>query len=61
MYRENVPLKVVQLITRMDTIGGAQSHVRDISISLKRQDYDISIVTGGDANHHFEIEKEDKK
>ena len=58
MYIENPPLKVVQLITRMDTMGGAQSHVRDISISLKRKGYAISIVTGGDANQHFEIEKE---
>lgn len=51
-------MKIVQLITRMDTIGGAQVHVRDISIDLKRLGYDIYLVAGGEENVHDILEKD---
>ena len=52
-------LKIVQLITRMDTIGGAQIHVRDISVGLKKSGHDIYLVAGGKKNVHDVLEKDD--
>lgn len=52
-------LKIVQLITRMDTIGGAQVHVRDISVELKKSGHDIYLVAGGKKNVHDVLEKDD--
>ncbi|MBB4824898.1 glycosyltransferase involved in cell wall biosynthesis [Sporosarcina luteola] len=48
-------LKVVQLITRLDQIGGAQIHVRDISNYLQRQGHSVHLMTGkvGDAAEDF--------
>lgn len=53
------PLKIIQLITRMDTIGGAQIHVRDISIHLKLQGHDVCIVSGGNSNRFQEIPEQE--
>ena len=41
--------KIVFLITRSDTIGGAQIHIKDICISLKKDKY-IPYVIIGDSN-----------
>lgn len=39
-------LKIVQLITRMDKIGGAQKHVEALAIQLKRDGHEVTVVTG---------------
>ncbi|EFI68844.1 glycosyltransferase family 4 protein [Lysinibacillus sp. HST-98] len=39
-------LKIVQLITRMDKVGGAQKHVEALAIHLKQDGHDITVVTG---------------
>ncbi|UNT56542.1 MULTISPECIES: glycosyltransferase family 4 protein [Lysinibacillus] len=39
-------LKIVQLITRMDKVGGAQKHVEALAIHLKQDGHDVTIVTG---------------
>ena len=39
-------MKIVQVITRMDDLGGAQVHVRDLSNQLKVKSNDVSIITG---------------
>jgi len=44
--------KIVQVITRMDTVGGAQIHVRDIAIYLKNHGYKVELITGGLGNIH---------
>lgn len=39
-------LKIVQLITRMDKVGGAQKHVEALAIHLKQDGHDVTVVTG---------------
>ena len=41
----------------MDTVGGAQVHVRDIATGLKKSGHEIYLVTGGDKNVHDVLEK----
>ncbi|WP_238602044.1 glycosyltransferase family 4 protein [Lysinibacillus parviboronicapiens] len=36
----------MQLITRMDEVGGAQKHVEALAIKLKQDAYEVTIVTG---------------
>ncbi|MFS0576479.1 glycosyltransferase family 4 protein [Sporosarcina sp. 179-K 3D1 HS] len=50
-------MKIVQLITRMDTIGGAQVHVRDLSIRLQEAGHAIHLVTGGEEHTHELLEQ----
>ncbi|RFU64880.1 glycosyltransferase family 4 protein [Peribacillus glennii] len=40
-------MRIVQLITRMDTIGGAQIHVSDLAVSLKKSGHEVYVMTGG--------------
>jgi glycosyltransferase involved in cell wall biosynthesis len=42
-------LKIVQLITRMDEPGGAQIHVRDLSIRLKSSGHEVILLSGSEA------------
>lgn len=39
-------LKIVQLITRMDKVGGAQKHVEALSIQLQQDGHEVTVVTG---------------
>lgn len=39
-------LKIVQLITRMDKVGGAQKHVEALAIQLKQDGHEVTVVTG---------------
>ena len=39
-------MKIAYCITRMDELGGAQVHVRDIALGYKNQGHDISILSG---------------
>ena len=39
-------MRIVYLITRMDSIGGAQIHVRDLSLWLRENGHDPIVVTG---------------
>lgn len=41
-------MKIVQLITRSDNIGGAQMHVLDLSISLKQLGHEVTVLVGGE-------------
>lgn len=50
-------MKVVQIITRMDDVGGAQMHVKDLSSHLKKSGHDVFIITGSGVNCHPEIEE----
>lgn len=40
-------MKIVQLVTHMHEIGGAQVHVRDISRRLSEEGHTVSIIYGG--------------
>jgi|SRR5688572_27504749 len=39
-------MRIAYLITRMDSIGGAQIHVRGISLWLRQNGHDPIVVTG---------------
>lgn len=41
-------MKIVQLITHMNEIGGAQVHVRDLSKQLAHDGHSVTIISGGD-------------
>ncbi|TQR17340.1 glycosyltransferase family 4 protein [Psychrobacillus vulpis] len=41
-------MKIVQLITHMNEIGGAQVHVRDLSKQLAMDGHPVTIISGGD-------------
>lgn len=49
-------MKIVQIITRMDDVGGAQIHVRDIVEELQNSGHQIYLITGDKENIHKEIE-----
>lgn len=51
-------MKIVQLITKMDTIGGAQIHVRDISVGMKHRGHTVVLVTGIGENIHSILDTE---
>lgn len=39
-------MKIVQLITKMDTLGGAQIHVRDLAIGMQTYGHSVVLVSG---------------
>ncbi|MEV2909679.1 glycosyltransferase family 4 protein [Paenibacillus larvae] len=40
-------MKIIQLITRSDSIGGAQMHVLELSRELQRQGHEVLVAVGG--------------
>ncbi|BCB05663.1 glycosyltransferase family 4 protein [Bacillus sp. KH172YL63] len=40
-------MKIVQFITRMDDVGGAQIHVLDLSLSLKEAGHEVTVLSMG--------------
>lgn len=40
-------MRIIQLITRSDSIGGAQMHVLDLSKELQRQGHEVLVAVGG--------------
>jgi glycosyltransferase involved in cell wall biosynthesis len=39
-------MKIVHVLTRGDVLGGAQSHVRELSLGLRNLGHDVTVVTG---------------
>jgi glycosyltransferase involved in cell wall biosynthesis len=39
-------MKIVHILTRGDVLGGAQSHVRELSLELRRLGHDVTVITG---------------
>lgn len=39
-------MKIVQVLTRGDVLGGAQSHVHDLCVALERAGHDVTVITG---------------
>jgi glycosyltransferase involved in cell wall biosynthesis len=39
-------MKIVHVLTRGDVLGGAQSHVRELSLELRRLGHDVTVMTG---------------
>ncbi|MES2683387.1 MAG: glycosyltransferase family 4 protein [Pseudomonadota bacterium] len=43
-------MKIVFVVTRSDAVGGAQIHIRDFSIALKKIGHDPVVLVGGNGN-----------
>lgn len=41
-----VPVHIAYLITRMDTVGGAQIHVRDLALGMLKAGHEVSLLSG---------------
>jgi glycosyltransferase involved in cell wall biosynthesis len=39
-------MKIVHVLTRGDVLGGAQSHVRELSLELRDLGHDVTVITG---------------
>lgn len=39
-------MKIVHVLTRGDVLGGAQSHVRELSLELRGLGHDVTVITG---------------
>jgi glycosyltransferase involved in cell wall biosynthesis len=39
-------LKIAHVLTRGDVLGGAQSHVRELSLELRRLGHEVTVITG---------------
>jgi glycosyltransferase involved in cell wall biosynthesis len=39
-------MKIVHVLTRGDVLGGAQSHVRELSLELRSLGHDVTVITG---------------
>jgi len=40
-------VKIAYLITRSDNVGGAQVHVRDLSLAMRREGHEVWVLSGG--------------
>jgi len=40
-------IKILYLITRSDTIGGAQTHVKDLAFKMSELGHEVTVVVGG--------------
>ena len=50
-------MKVIQFITRMDDVGGAQVHVLDLSLSLMRAGHEVIVLSMGSGPVTDELQK----
>lgn len=50
-------MKIVYFITRSDTIGGAQVHVRDLALEMCRFGHEVTVVVGGGGVFARELER----
>jgi glycosyltransferase involved in cell wall biosynthesis len=39
-------MKIAQILTRGDDVGGAQSHVRELSLELRSHGHQVTVITG---------------
>ena len=51
------PLKIVQIVTRSDNIGGAQVHLRDLSLELLNRGHSVQVLVGGKGPFLLEMER----
>lgn len=49
-------MKVAFIITRFDSVGGAQIHVRDIGTELLRRGHEVHVIGGGDGGDGYQAQ-----
>ncbi|MDP2573133.1 glycosyltransferase family 4 protein [Vibrio penaeicida] len=50
-------MKIVQFVTRSDTIGGAQKYILDTSRQLKNDGHEVTVISGGDGVFGSEVKR----
>lgn len=50
-------MKIVYFITRSDTIGGAQIHVRDLSLKMIQSGHEVIVILGGNGMYADHLKK----
>ncbi len=48
-------MKIVQFVTRSDTIGGAQKYILDTSRQFKNDGHEVTVISGGDGVFGTEV------
>lgn len=48
-------MKIVYIITRSDTLGGAQIHVRDMALRMMKEGHEVVVVVGGDGIYYTHL------
>lgn len=51
-------MRIIQFITRMDVIGGAQNHVASLILQLKKDGHDVILITGSYNDKLWSFHKE---
>lgn len=50
-------MRILLAITRADTVGGAQVHVRDLAIALQEKGHEVLVVTGVSGSYNTALEQ----
>ena len=50
-------MRILLAITRADTIGGAQVHVRDLAIALQEKGHEVLVITGVSGSYNTALEQ----
>lgn len=50
-------MKILYFITRSDTVGGAQIHVRDLALSMIKAGHQVTVVVGGKGIYYDLLKK----
>ncbi len=48
-------MKIVYIITRSDSVGGAQLHVRDLAAAMARRGHEVHVLVGGTQGPYFQL------
>jgi len=51
-------MKILFLIARADTVGGAQAHVRDLAVALQQEQHKVLVLTGKRGMYNTALEQE---
>jgi glycosyltransferase involved in cell wall biosynthesis len=52
-------MRIVQVITRSDTVGGASVHVRDLAKAFLEQGHEVTVLVGGEGPYTALLHEED--
>lgn len=50
-------MKIVYVITRSDTLGGAQIHVRDMALRMMKEGHEVVVVVGGKGIYYSHLKE----
>lgn len=50
-------MRIAYIITRGDSVGGAQVHVRDLGKALLKQGHDVMVLVGGEGDYTVQLQQ----